>query len=92
MICNRGSVLKISPPWGPILTKTKNICKKKKTKKEVAKIKKMSEGMAQGKQQPKFKRNPCIRLRGNCIMNGQTDGRRRTNCDFMSSTDIVKQS
>ncbi len=47
--------------------------------------------MAQGKQQPKFERNLCIRLRDNCDMDGQTDGR-QTNCDFMSSTDIVKQN
>ncbi len=42
--------------------------------------------MAQGKQQPKFERNPCIRFRDNSA----TDG--RTNFDFMSSADIVKQS
>ncbi len=50
--------------------------------------------MAQGKQQPKFERNPCIRFRGNCgqrATDGRTDGR-RTNFDFMSSADIVKQS
>ncbi len=43
--------------------------------------------MAQGKQQLKFERNPCIKFRDDC----DTDGR-RTNCDFMSSADIVKQS
>ena len=48
---------------------------------------KMSERMAQGKQQLKFERNLCIRFRDNC----DTEGR-WTNFDFMSSADIVKQS
>ncbi len=52
--------------------------------------------MAQGKPQLKFERNPCIKFRDNCDTDGRTDGRtddrRRTNCDFMSSADIVKQS
>ncbi len=69
-----------------MLTKTKNIRKKSK-KNFFSKIKKMSERMAQGKPQLKFERNPCIKFRDNCDMDG-----RRTNCDFMSSADIVKQS
>ena len=40
--------------------------------------------MAQGKQQPKFETNLCIRFRDNY----DTDGR-RTNFDFMSSADTV---
>ncbi len=48
--------------------------------------------MAQGKPQIKFERNPCIKFRDNCDPDGRTDNRRRTNCDFMSSADIVKQS
>ncbi len=57
--------------------------------------------MAQGKPQPKFESNPCIRFRDNCDTDGhrrtddgrQTrDDRRRTNFDFLSSADIVKQS
>ncbi len=57
--------------------------------------------MAQGKPQLKFERNPCNKFRDNCDTDGRrtddgrTDGRtdgRRTNCDFMSSADIVKQS
>ena len=68
-----------------MLTKTKNI-RKKKTKKYVfPKILKTSERVAQGKQQPKFERNPCIGFIDNC----NTEG--RTNFDFISSTDIVKQ-
>ena len=47
--------------------------------------------MAQGKQQPTFERNPCIRCKRNCDRDGRTtDG--RENVDFMSSADIVKQS
>ncbi len=55
--------------------------------------KKMSERMAQGKQEPKlFERNPCIIFRDNCDTDGgRTDGS-RTNFDFMSSADIVKQN
>ncbi len=41
--------------------------------------------MAQDKQELNFDRNPCNRLR---YIDG-ADG--RTNCDFMSSDDIVKQ-
>ena len=52
-----------------MLTKTKNIHKKKK---KIPKIKKKSEHMAQGKPQLKFERNPCIKFRDNC----DTDGRR----------------
>ncbi len=48
--------------------------------------------MAQEKQQPKFKRNPCIRFRDNCDTDGRTTDKRRTNYDFMSSADIVQQS
>ncbi len=53
--------------------------------------------MVQGKPQLTFERNPCIKFRDNCDTDGRTtaDGRtdgRRTNCDFMSSADIVKQS
>ena len=49
--------------------------------------------MDEGKQQPKFERNPRIRFRDNCDTDeGQTDDKRRTNFDFMSSADIVKQS
>ncbi len=72
-----------------MLTKTKNI-RKKSPQKFFSKIQKMSERMAQEKPQLKFERNPCIRFRGNCDMDGRTtdDGQ---NCDFMSSADIVKQ-
>ncbi len=45
--------------------------------------------MAQGKPQLKFERNPCNNLDNQMP---QTDDRRRTNFDFMSSADIVKQS
>ncbi len=31
--------------------------------------------IAQGKQQPKFETNPCIRFRDNCATDGWTDGR-----------------
>ncbi len=49
--------------------------------------------MAQGKQQPKFERNLSFRFTDNCVTDGRTtDDGRRTNCDFISSTDIVKQS
>ncbi len=52
--------------------------------------------MAQGKPQLKFDRNPFIKFRDNCDTadDGRqtTDDRRRTNCNFMSSADIVKQS
>ncbi len=53
----------------------------------------MSERMAQGKPQLKFERNPCIKFRDNCDTDGRTkDDRQRTNCDSMSSADIVRQS
>ncbi len=68
-----------------MLTKTKNIRKNKFLKFFL--IKKTSEHMAQGKQQPKFERKPWIRFRAYCDTDGQ-----RPNCDFMSSADIVKQS
>ncbi len=74
-----------------MLTKTKNIRKKSK-KNFFLKIQKTSERMAQGKPQLKFERNPCIKFRDNCDTDGRTTDGRRTNCDFMSSADIVKQS
>ncbi len=83
-----------------MLTKTKNIRKKIK-KKFFSKMKKTSGHMAQGKPQLKFESNPCNNFRDNRChrrtdgrTDGQTDGRtdgRRTNFDFMSSADIVKQ-
>ncbi len=73
-----------------MLTKTKTIGKKK-TKKN-SKIQKTSQRMAHWKQQSKFERYPCIRLRDNCDTDGRTTDRRRTNFDFMSSADIVKPS
>ena len=51
--------------------------------------------MAQGKPQLKFERNPSIKFRDNCDTDGRMDDGRmdvRTNFDFMSSADIVKQS
>ncbi len=60
-----------------MLTKTK-----KNPKKSKKKFEKTSGHMAQGKPQMKFESNPC---------DGRTDGQ-RTNFDFMSSADIVKQS
>ncbi len=90
VICRRTSVLKSRLLYCPMLTKTKNIHKKMFF---FSKIKKKVEGMAQGKQQPKFETNPCIRFRDNCDTEGRTDDdRRRTNFDFMSSADIVKRS
>ncbi len=38
----------------------------------------MSEPMAQGKLQLKFERNPCIKFRDNCDMDGRTDDGRQT--------------
>ncbi len=73
-----------------MLMKTKNIRKNQKKKK---KNQKKSERMAQGKQQPKSERNPCIRFRDNCDTEGRIDGRQtNTNFDFMISADIVQQS
>ncbi len=46
--------------------------------------------MAQGKQQLKCERNPCIRCRDNCDTDGWTTDGRLTNFDFISSADIVK--
>ena len=80
-IC-RSSVLKVSIPLGPMLTKTKNIRKKK--------IKIKSQRMAQGKQQPKFERNLYIRNRDNCDTDGRWMDGRQTNFDSMSSANIVK--
>ncbi len=53
--------------------------------------------MAQGKPQLKFESNPCSNFRDNrchrrTTDDGTTDDGRRTNFDFMSSADIVKQS
>ena len=45
--------------------------------------------MGQGKQQLNFERNPCNNFR-DTRCHRRTDG--RTNRDFMSSADIVKQS
>ena len=53
-------------------------------------MKKKSGHMAQGKQQLNFERNPCNNFRDNRC-HKRTDGR-RTNRDFMSFADIVKQS
>ncbi len=47
--------------------------------------------MAQGKPQLKFERNLYIKFTDNCDMDRRTDDG-RTNCDFMTSADIVKQS
>ncbi len=60
-----------------------NICKKKNKKKK----RKKSLGVwLRG-------RNPCIRwMQSSLRHTGRTDDRRRTSFDFMSSTDIVKQS
>ncbi len=74
-----------------MLMKTKNI-RKKSPAFFFSKIQKKSERMAQGKPQLKVERNPCIKLRDNCDTGErQTDGQ-QTNCDSMSSSDIVKQS
>ncbi len=37
-----------------------------------AKLQQTSQRMAQGKQQPKFERNPCIRFKDNCVTEGRT--------------------
>ena len=50
---------------------------------------KTPERMTQGKQQPKIRE---IRALGSEITAPRTDDERRTNFDFMSSADIVKQS
>ncbi len=73
-----------------MLTKTKIIRKKS----DFFLIKKTSGRMAQAEQQPKFEANLRFRFRDNCVADGRrtTDDGRRTNCDFMSSADIVKQS
>ncbi len=47
--------------------------------------------MAQGKQQPKFERNPCIKFRDNCDTDGRmTDDGQKFHT--MTSADRVKQS
>ncbi len=53
-------------------------------------MKKKSGHMAQGTPQLKFETNPYINFRDNRWHRRTTDG--RTNFDFMSSADIVKQS
>ncbi len=58
-----------------------------KIKTNFPKIQKISERMAQGKQQPKFERKPCVTFR-----DYYDTGVRRTNFDFINSADIVKQS
>ncbi len=59
-------------------------------------MKKTSGHMAQGKPQLNFESNPCSNFRDNRCHRRTTDDRRtdgrRTNFDFMSSADIVKQS
>ena len=78
------SVLKCSLPQGLMLTKTKNIRKKKK-KKFSQKFNQHPSVWPRGSQckpQLKFERITCIRFRDNCDTDGQT------NFDFMSSADI----
>ncbi len=48
--------------------------------------------MAQGKPQLKFESNPCSNFRVIDATDGRRTDGRRTNFDFMSSADIVKQS
>ena len=54
--------------------------------------------MARGKPQLKFERNRCVKFRDNWDTadwrrtDGRTDDRPWTNCDSMSSADMVKQS
>ncbi len=53
----------------------------------------MSERIAQRKPQLKFERNHALSSEIIATRtDGRTDDRRRTNCDSMSSADIVKQS
>ncbi len=82
--------MKVLLPYGPMLTKTKNI-RKKSENDFVSKMKKTSGDMAKGKPQLKFERNPCNNFRDNRC-HRRTDDGRRTNIDFMSSADIVKQT
>ncbi len=78
-----------------MLTKTKNIRKKSKKKKKKKKIKKSPGVWPRGSHNQNLKE---IRALGSEIIATQTNGRhtmddrRRTNFDFMSSADIVKQS
>ncbi len=76
-----------------MLTKRENIRKQiQKSFFFLLKIQKTSGHMAQGKQGPKFLKE--IRAIGSEIIDatdGRTDGR-RTNFDFMSPADIIKQS
>ena len=51
--------------------------KKNKKIKNKKKFKKLPLRMTQGKQQPKFERNPCLRFRG-VTDDGRTDDRRMT--------------
>ncbi len=74
-----------------MLTKTKKIPKKSK-KIFFAKMKKTSGHMAQEKPHLKFESNPCSNFRDNRCHGRTTYDIRRTNFDFMSSADIVKQS
>ncbi len=72
-----------------MLTKTKNIRKKSK-KTFFSKMTKTSGRMAQGKPQPKFERNPCVRFRENRATDGRTDDGQKPHT--MTSADRVKQS
>ncbi len=54
-----------------------------------SKMQNMSERIAEGNQQLKFERNPHVRYTDNCDTE-PTDG--RTNVNFISSADSVKQS
>ena len=57
-----------------MLTKTKKKTRKKSENVFWGKIQKKCQRMAQGKQKPKFERNPRIRFRDNCDTDdGRTD-------------------
>ncbi len=84
-------------PYGPMLRKTQNICKKNSTL-FFQKIKKSQSVWLRGSNIENWKE---IRALGSDIIATWTDGRttggrmddgRRTNFDFMRSADIVKQS
>ena len=53
---------------------------------------KTPERMTQGKQQPKFERNPCINFRHNCATDGQTDGRTTGRREKVPYHDLCRQS